>query len=207
MTKRLKIVWLVVPFLITGISCDENRQNRPLVNSTATHLGLTAITLGTSAPASGSRTVTFHIQWENSWRTSSSPDNWDAAWVFVKYRADGGEWRHATLSTYPAEHQCPSGTLIDPASDGKGVFIRNGAPGGGALNAEVSLSWNYRLDGVADDPDVSIRVFGLEMVFIPEGSFYVGDNGASDASLIKGSNDRRPWHIIDEAALEVTNTY
>ena len=207
MTGRLKIVWLVVPFLVMGISCDENR---PLDNSTAitaTHLGITAITLGASVPASGSRTATFHIQWENTWRTSSSPDNWDAAWVFVKYRASGGEWRHATLSIDPAEHQCPSGTLIDPASDGKGVFIRNGAPGGGALNAQVSLRWNYRLDGVADDADVSIGVFGLEMVFIPEGSFYVGDNGASDASLTKGSNDSRPWHIVDETVIEVTNTY
>lgn len=33
--------------------------------------------------------VKFDISWENSWRTSSAPNNWDAAWVFVKFRMDG----------------------------------------------------------------------------------------------------------------------
>ena len=33
--------------------------------------------------------VQFDISWENSWRTSSAPFNWDAAWVFVKYKVDG----------------------------------------------------------------------------------------------------------------------
>ena len=30
--------------------------------------------------------VQFNLSWENSWRTSTGPSNWDAAWVFVKYR-------------------------------------------------------------------------------------------------------------------------
>jgi len=29
--------------------------------------------------------INFDISWENSWRTSSAPFNWDAAWLFVKY--------------------------------------------------------------------------------------------------------------------------
>lgn len=33
--------------------------------------------------------VQFDVSWENSWRTSSAPNNWDAAWVFVKYRVAG----------------------------------------------------------------------------------------------------------------------
>lgn len=202
MIGRLIILCLVVPVLIAGMSCEPGG---PQGSPTAIHLGITATTLGGAVPAGGYRMITFHIQWENSWRTSSSPDNWDAAWVFVKYRAGGGAWRHATLSTVPAEHQCPSGTAIDPPSDGKGVFIRNGAPGGGALDADVSLRWNYGLDGVADDADVSVSVFGLEMVYIPEGGFFVGDNDASDAALIKGSDDNRPWHIASESAIEVTN--
>ena len=202
MNGRMIILWLVVPILIAGMSCEPGA---PQGSPTAIHLAITAISLGGSLPSDGSRMITFHIQWENDWRTSSSPDNWDAAWVFVKYRAGGGEWRHATLSTAPAEHQGPSGTVIDPPSDGKGVFIRNGAPGG-ALDADVSLRWNYGLDGVAEDANVNVRVFGLEMVYIPEGGFYAGDNGASDASLTKGSNDSRPWYIASESAIEVTDT-
>ena len=30
--------------------------------------------------------VQFYLSWENSWRISVGPANWDAAWVFVKYR-------------------------------------------------------------------------------------------------------------------------
>ncbi|MEI6436470.1 MAG: hypothetical protein WCP32_16710, partial [Bacteroidota bacterium] len=30
--------------------------------------------------------VQFDISWDNSWRAASAPYNWDAAWVFVKYR-------------------------------------------------------------------------------------------------------------------------
>ena len=29
--------------------------------------------------------VEFDLSWDNSWRTSSGPSNWDAAWVFVKF--------------------------------------------------------------------------------------------------------------------------
>ena len=33
--------------------------------------------------------VKCDISWDNSWRTSSAPNNWDAAWVFVKFRVSG----------------------------------------------------------------------------------------------------------------------
>src|SRR5688500_16641042 len=43
--------------------------------------------------------VEFDITWENSWRYSGGPTNWDAAWVFVKYRVGtGGDWQHAWLN-------------------------------------------------------------------------------------------------------------
>ncbi|MFM8487586.1 MAG: hypothetical protein ACKOCH_14755, partial [Bacteroidota bacterium] len=42
-------------------------------------------------------TVKFDLTWENSWRLSTGASNWDAAWVFVKFRVGNGEWRHAKL--------------------------------------------------------------------------------------------------------------
>ena len=39
--------------------------------------------------------VEFDISWENSWRVVGGPGNWDAAWVFVKYRIGAGPWLHA----------------------------------------------------------------------------------------------------------------
>src|SRR5947208_2895536 len=34
----------------------------------------------------GARQVTFNITWDHSWRITATPANWDAAWVFVKFR-------------------------------------------------------------------------------------------------------------------------
>ena len=36
---------------------------------------------------SSDNTVSFTISWDNSWRLSSGPSNWDAVWVFVKRQA------------------------------------------------------------------------------------------------------------------------
>lgn len=34
----------------------------------------------------GTVDIRFDISWQNSWRVSTAPSNWDAAWVFVKFR-------------------------------------------------------------------------------------------------------------------------
>ena len=111
------------------------------------------------------------------------------------------------MSASAEEHISPSGTTIAPPLDGKGVFLHRSQDGTGTFQASgVSLKWNYGLDHVADDAVVNVKVLGFVMVYIPEGGFYAGDNGASDASLTKGSNDNRPWFIAGEDAIEVTDT-
>lgn len=42
-------------------------------------------------PTDGIAMVQFDIGWENSWRVSTAPNNWDAAWVFVKFRAGAAD--------------------------------------------------------------------------------------------------------------------
>jgi len=206
-SKKLKIALLSI---IISISCSENSMgNKDTAQNefTVNNLSITDINIGRSNPNGKYRMITFDIKWENSWRTSSPPNNWDAAWVFIKYKAGNGEWKHATLSSVSAEHAAPSGTTVTPPSDGKGVFIYRSEEGTGTFNATgVSLRWNYGQDKVTDNALVNVKVLGIEMVYIPEGSFYAGDNGASDAALTKGSNDNRPWFITSEMAIEVTNT-
>lgn len=45
--------------------------------------------------------VEFDLSWENSWRTSSAPNNWDAAWVFVKFMVGVSDptYANVTLTT------------------------------------------------------------------------------------------------------------
>lgn len=199
------IITIVVVFLLIAISCSS-KHNTPQDILTA-NLNIRNVTVGISNVIEQYRTITFDIDWPYSWRSSGSPNNWDAAWVFVKYQVNGEEWKHATLSTVSGEHLSPQGTTIDSPADGKGVYIYRSEVGTGRFSAAgVSLRWNYGLDIGADNEPVNVRVFGLEMVYIPQGSFYAGDYGTSFASLTKGSNDNRPWHITSEDAIEVTNT-
>src|SRR5688572_26234321 len=57
----------------------------------------------------GAGTVTFTLSWDHSWRnTSTSPNNWDAAWVFVKWRdcsaASSVQFTHGLVSTTVGDH-------------------------------------------------------------------------------------------------------
>jgi formylglycine-generating enzyme required for sulfatase activity len=152
--------------------------------------------------------IKFDISWENSWRTSTAvPYNWDAAWIFVKYRVSGSEWSHAILSATDADHNAPVGSTIDAANDGVGVFMYRSFDGTGSNNwTNAQLRWNYGANGISDDAtNVEVIVLGIEMVYVPEGPFYAGDHVASSASFKQGSNDKDPWYIYSENAINVTD--
>jgi hypothetical protein len=71
--------------------------------------------------------VEFDISWENSWRYNGGPNNWDAAWVFVKYRIGvAGEWRHAWLND--------SGHITDSWAILENGLLTPGAPFNGTTN-------------------------------------------------------------------------
>lgn len=149
--------------------------------------------------------VKSDISWENSWRTSSAPNNWDAAWVFVKYKIGSGPWLHATLNT--TGHDAPSGSTISASSDGKGIFIYRSGDGTGSVNfTGMKLRWNYGVDGVLDADQVTVKVVGIEMVYVPQGSFYVGSGGTEPGSLTDGSwtsGNSIPLQITSESAVTV----
>lgn len=130
----------------------------------------------------GSRQVSFDKSWDASWRGPHRPtwvaasDNWDAAWVFVKDRVDGGTWHHATLAG--SAHVAPAGAVVDVPSDRVGAFVYRSGSGYGTFTADgVGLQWDYVADGVAADASVEVVPFGVEMVYVPEGSFAVGSGG------------------------------
>ena len=75
----------------------------------ANDISITNLTFGALDTASSSVQVRFDINWENSWRLSTGPKNWDAAWVFVKFRTVGGAWQHARLHG-DGSHNAGSGT-------------------------------------------------------------------------------------------------
>jgi len=150
--------------------------------------------------------ITFDLTWDN-WQTSSAVDNWDAVWVFIKFKVDNRDWQHATLSTITTEHTSLSGTTITSTSGGKGVFIIEGGNGTGLLNAvDISLRWNYGLDNVADDAEVDVKVLGIEMVYIPDASFYVGDADCDQSKCFYKYGTTGPFQITSEDAINMGQT-
>jgi len=152
----------------------------------------------------------FDISWENSWRIGSGPKNWDAVWVFVKYQVFGQEWKHATLSTNPGDHNISNNSGVAatflPSSDGKGAMIYRSAVGGtGNINwIGTSLKWNYPSDGVADAAQVTIKVFAIEMVDIPTGPFFMGDGTVGNNSFRDGLG--YPFMVSSESGINFQAT-
>jgi len=141
------------------------------INTNANNLEIT----GTSVSGSN---ITFNISWDNSWNANVAPANWDAVWVFVKYQdCNTRLWAHTNLSTIAGDHSADSPLQVDPVTDGKGVFIRRSALGGGNISA---TSITLKMIGLGAGP-YNFKVFGIEMVNVPQGNFEIGD-GVSTSS-------------------------
>jgi formylglycine-generating enzyme required for sulfatase activity len=153
--------------------------------------------------------IQFDISWDNSWRLSSPPGNWDAAWVFAKWRLQsGGDWSHCTLSTVDEDHTAPTGSVIDASfsvdNNGTGVFVYRSADGTGSNDWDnLRLHWKYGEDGVSDNVAVEVKVFAIEMVYIPQGAFYVGDADGDTANCIHDGDDTGPYFVSSEEAITV----
>ncbi len=156
--------------------------------------------------------IEFDIDWNNSWRDGV---NHDAVWVFIKFSTDDGiTWQHGTLAlsgSNPNGFSTGTGTALDMhvTGDQKGVFLKRASSGTGSVSTDdIQLIWNYGNDGLADELVLSsliLKVFALEMVYVPEGSFHAGDYGTSTAGFKQGSSDTDPWFIADSNSISVSN--
>jgi formylglycine-generating enzyme required for sulfatase activity len=159
----------------------------------------------------GAWEVTFDVSWDESWRGPDRPswvaaaDNWDAVWVFVKYRVDGGAWQHATLAA--SGHLAPAGAVVDVAGDGVGAFIYRDSRGYGTFTANgVRLQWDHVVDGVpAGASTVDVRPFAIEMVFVPGGSFSLGSGGSSTGEFRAGGTASTPFVVSSQSSLALGN--
>jgi formylglycine-generating enzyme required for sulfatase activity len=197
-------MWLKILILFQTIVTAAFANNISISN-----VGLVGrnISAGNNNPANFGF-VKFDLQWENSWRTNDPPGNWDAAWIFAKYRIASGAWQHATL--HPSFHRSPSGSTITPSSDGKGAFIYRRANGSGTVSfTSTKLRWDYGADGVLDTNHVTIKVFAVEMVYVSTDSFYVGSGGQEEGTFTDGSwngGNTTPFLISSENAISIDSS-
>lgn len=183
------------------------------IQSYANNLVVSSFSLTGQNTASDFTMAQFTLGWENSWRDNV---NYDAAWIFVKYRVPGGSggdnnWRHATLSNIASQHTAPTGAEIKPTTDGKGVFLYRSSNGGGNVNyANVQIRWNYGGDlksnvvgnFVGDNDQIEIQVFAIEMVYVPQGAFYLGDGTTTNIQgQFEAANTGAPFLVTSENAI------
>ena len=101
----------------------------------------------------GQADIQFTMSWDNSWHESWTETggtinvtNWDAVWVFAKYRQNGGLWKHVKLTA--AGHTPTGGTVIDIPDDGGGThlgaLVHRDANGGLAVEAALVAPFHNR---------------------------------------------------------------
>ncbi len=157
------------------------------------NISLSNVELKNQNQTEGTIMVSFDLSWDNSWRLAQG--NWDAAWIFMKYRVGDGAWQHAKLDL--EGHLTGKGTALE-ISPGRynenapfdainnpalGSFIYRSETGSGTFAAtDIELRWNYAANGIQSAATIDVKLFALEMVYVPTGSFNVGGTDAESGN-------------------------
>lgn len=182
-------VWIVLFFL--------NIFFLPL--AFAEDLVISAPLVSAEDPEKGIRTISFDASWNDSWRGSlfdpSQKENWDALWIFCKFSRqdpeteEWGEWTPCEIS--PEGSGAPTDARLDFAGAERrpvGVFLYSAKerPAGPVRYENVRLLWPYRDQGLLREDRFRVKIFALEMVYIPQGPFFLG-NPRMDEDLATGT--------------------
>jgi formylglycine-generating enzyme required for sulfatase activity len=161
----------------------------------------TALAIG-RADVTG-QTIAVDVQWQNGWRNAR---NHDAVWLFVKTGRAGTPWRHVRVATDGHVVETANGVrgAVVVPDDRAGVFVVPASDHRGVVKWQVRLAVDRR-DTLLED----VRVFGFEMVSIPEGGFTLGDPDpvALDFNAVYRSDARGEpdglFHVGSEDAIDV----
>lgn len=200
--QQLMLTLLVTGILLFSLALPARANNIQVSNVVLTGQNTTE----------GYWLVQFDLRWENSWRTDNifpgdghDVGNWDAAWVFVKYRVGEGVWQHAKL--HSSGHSTGSGTpaileigvpneqtaFHSTDNPGVGAFIYRSQNGTGTFSTTGNqLRWNYGVDGVPNTAELDIRVFAIEMVYVAPGEFRLG-SGGNETSHFRAGGGTGPF--------------
>jgi formylglycine-generating enzyme required for sulfatase activity len=154
--------------------------------------------------------IEFQISWDLSWHNQT---NWDAAWVFAKDPANG----HEHLKLIPQ-----SGSLVqnhlsgqpDPgfnvSDDQLGSFIYRSqqTTDRGSNNWTVRLEWDYEASEYSlEELPKMVSVYGIEMVYVPEGPFEAGDplgkNGPPNAFFSLNEDSTGTYRVTSSDVIPV----
>ena len=188
------ILLLVVGFVLSGF---ESRANYIRIDG--------VVTVSVSPSSADTLILSFPLKWENSWRDGF---NWDAAWIFFKYKVANGDWNHVNLAQ--AGHVFNGGSDKFAFMTGKtgsnvvGLFVMRAEEKVGpvVLNCQVKCHKNA-LGGMTpekfENNEAFILAQGIEMVYVPYGAYALGDGACLNG--FAGASDGSPAIIDSEDAL------
>ncbi len=149
--------------MLFGISIVHTASANNMLVQNVTTLG--------NDPVNQTIQVQFDISWDNSWRDVI---NYDAAWIFMKFKDANGLWQHVQLNQSGSLNGTGTANTLQVTSDKVGSWLYRSALGSGTFNSTgIQLQWNYGLSGLTNVTGLEVRVFAVEMVYVPEGDFNV----------------------------------
>ncbi|MCM1031664.1 MAG: glycine-rich protein [Oscillibacter sp.] len=152
------------------------------------------------------------LRWDNSWRDDF---NWDAAWVFFKYKKRGLEnpWQHAYLSSSGHVLSTAAGNegggyaYMVGANAGKvnGLYVMRNGISEGNVSVRLQAKWPLNGTGLTKSDfgnalnEIYVAVHAIEMVYVPYGAYYLGDKFSNGSFYQKAQGSPLPTthDIID----------
>ena len=141
-------------------------------------------------PGSANPIIKFDIAWDNSWRVSTGPKNYDAVWIFVKCQKvpvgspnceSNLTWEHANMAKSSTGFSVGAPLEYKHVDDSVGLFLYRSTDGIGDIDT-TSVTIVLNLPTLSDPyaPAYNFKVFAVEMVYIPQGAFELGDGISSN---------------------------
>jgi len=183
-TANLRVGMPVYVTSGTGLFADNT------VISSITNPTEFVVSIAPTTPLSGA-TVTAYRFWQHAKlnNTGNSTGSGTDAMVQVGLVDESIAFN---ASTNPAV-----GAFFYRSADGSGTFSITGA----------QLRWNYGENDVSDADVVYVKVFAIEMVYVPQGSFYVGDGTTNTIEgHFRDGASNTPFQITSEAAITLGGT-
>lgn len=151
--------------------------------------------------------VIFDLEWKNSWNNKK---NKDAVWVFMKFN---GYWNNHVKLTQTGHEVLQTRKGVEPtievSDDGLGFFIYPSETYRGDMNLKLQIMIDTTESKPRRNQLTGLSVHGLEMVYIPEGSFSIGspDEDAIKRAVLYQSdadgNSKGTYQISGEDEIKV----
>ena len=129
----------------------------------------------------------LNVKWANAWNNQK---NKDVIWLFFKAVLPEVGYRHIAVAEQGHEIVCNfskpgSEYVIEVDEERLGIFLATDGPFRGDVEVTLKISLDVKsMDGL-NLHNLPLKAFGIEMVEIPEGGFFLGD--ASPGAIEEGA--------------------